>query len=64
MRGSRLDLKQKILGRANAQPGAVWTAAGFFDLGGRAAIDEALQRLMSPFSRPGASSACLIGVPS
>lgn len=45
MRGSSLDLKQRILDRASAQPGAVWTPVDFLDLGGRAAVDKALQRL-------------------
>jgi len=45
MRGSSLDLKQKILNRVIGQPGAVWTPVDFLDLGGRAAVDKALQRL-------------------
>ena len=45
MRGSSLDLKQKILDRITAQPGAAWTPADFLDFGGRAAVDKALQRL-------------------
>ena len=45
MRGTSLDLKQKILDRVGTQLGAVWTPVDFIDLGGRAAIDKALQRL-------------------
>ena len=45
MRGSSLDLKQKILDRVSTQSGAVWTPVDFLDLGGRAAVDKALQRL-------------------
>jgi len=45
MRGSSLDLKQKILDRVCAQSGSVWTPVDFLNLGGRAAIDKALQRL-------------------
>ncbi len=45
MRGSNLDLKRKILDRVGAQPGAVWTPVDFLDLGARAAVDKALQRL-------------------
>ncbi len=45
MRGSNLDLKQKVLDRVGDQPGAVWTPVDFLDLGGRAAVDKALQRL-------------------
>lgn len=47
MRGSRLDLKQKILDRVSTQSGAVWTPVDFLDLAARAAVDKALQRLAS-----------------
>ena len=45
MRGPNLDLKPKILDRVAGQPGAVWTPSDFLDLGARAAVDKALQRL-------------------
>jgi len=46
MRGRTLDLRRQILDRVNA-PGAgpVWTPVDFLDLGPRAAVDKALQRL-------------------
>jgi hypothetical protein len=48
MRGPTLDLKRRILERANASStGAVWTPIDFLDLGPRAAVDKALQRLAS-----------------
>ncbi len=66
MRGSSLDLKQKILDRVSAQPGAVWTPVDCLDLGGRAAVDKALQRLATDgdlhrldrglYHRPGGNS--------
>ena len=40
-----LDLKRGILDRIQAQPGRVWTAVDLLDLGPRAAVDKALQRL-------------------
>lgn len=43
----KLDLKLMILTRnADGDPGSVWTAADFFDLGTRDAIDKVLQRLV------------------
>jgi hypothetical protein len=45
MRGPSLDLKHKILNRISTQPGSVWTPIDFLDLGARAAVDKALQRL-------------------
>jgi uncharacterized protein DUF6088 len=45
MRGPSLDLKQKILNRISTQAGSVWTPVDFLDLGARAAVDKALQRL-------------------
>ena len=44
-RGQALDLKRGILDRIHAQPGRVWTPVDFLDLGPRAAVDKALQRL-------------------
>jgi hypothetical protein len=44
-RGPALDLTSRILDRAAAQPTQVWTPIDFLDLGPRAAIDKALQRL-------------------
>ena len=44
-RGQALDLKRGILHRIQAQPGRVWTAVDLLDLGPRAAVDKALQRL-------------------
>lgn len=38
-------LKSRILARAGEQPAAVWTPVDFLDLGSRAAVDKALQRL-------------------
>lgn len=45
LRGPALQLKSAVLDRIQAQPGRVWTAIDFLDLGPRAAIDKALQRL-------------------
>jgi len=45
MRGPTTDLKSQILARATATPTAVWTPIDFLDLGKRAAVDKALQRL-------------------
>jgi len=44
-RGQALDLKRGILHRIRTQPGRVWTAVDLLDLGPRAALDKALQRL-------------------
>lgn len=44
-RGQALDLKTQIQSRIATQPGAVWTPVDFLDLGPRAAVDKALQRL-------------------
>ena len=44
-RGRFLDLRARIFGRITAQPGIVWTPVDFLDLGPRAAVDKALQRL-------------------
>jgi Family of unknown function (DUF6088) len=44
-RGPALDLAAQIDGRVTAQPGKVWTPVDFLDLGSRAAVDKALQRL-------------------
>ncbi|MGH8697476.1 MAG: DUF6088 family protein, partial [Burkholderiales bacterium] len=45
MRGPSLDLQSRILDRVMSTPGAVWTPIDFLDLGPRAAVDKALQRL-------------------
>jgi len=39
------DLKTRILERIQSTPDAVWTPADFVDIGNRAAVDKALQRL-------------------
>ena len=44
-RGQALGLRTQIQNRVAAQPGAVWTAIDLLDLGPRAAVDKALQRL-------------------
>ena len=44
-RGHALDLKTQIQSRIATQPGAVWTPVDFLDVGPRAAVDKALQRL-------------------
>ena len=44
-RGPALDLGPKIDARVTDQPGRVWTPVDFLDLGPRAAVDKALQRL-------------------
>lgn len=44
-RGQALDLKTQIQARIRTQPAAVWTPTDFLDLGPRAAVDKALQRL-------------------
>jgi hypothetical protein len=46
MRGPKLDLKARILDRVDSGLGAVWTPVDFLDLGARAAVDKALQRLV------------------
>ena len=47
LRGSALNLRYGILGRIQAQAGRVWTPFDFLDLGPRAAVDKALQRLVA-----------------
>jgi hypothetical protein len=44
-RGQALDLRSQIHNRIATQPGTVWTPIDFLDLGPRAAVDKALQRL-------------------
>ena len=44
-RGSALRLKESILLRVHSHSGRVWTPVDFLDLGPRAAVDKALQRL-------------------
>jgi len=46
MRGPSLDLKPQILDRIKAAPDVVWTPIDFLDIGARAAVDKALQRLV------------------
>ena len=46
IRGTGLDLTQRILGRIKARSSQVWTPVDFLDLGPRAAVDKALQRLV------------------
>lgn len=41
------DLKTRILARIKSRPDAVWTPADFIDIGTRAAVDKALQRLVA-----------------
>jgi len=45
-RGPALDLKHRILDRIQDQADQVWTPVDFLDLGPRAAVDKALQRLV------------------
>ena len=45
LRGPSLDARSAILDRIAATPARVWTPVDFLDLGPRAAIDKALQRL-------------------
>jgi len=45
-RGLSLDLKRRILNRMREVAARVWTPSDFLDLGSRAAIDKALQRLV------------------
>ncbi len=44
-RGVSLDLTSQILDRVGGSPAHVWTPIDFLDLGPRAAVDKALQRL-------------------
>jgi hypothetical protein len=44
-RGLALNLRGSILDRIQAHAGRVWTPVDFLDLGPRAAVDKALQRL-------------------
>lgn len=44
-RGPSLDARSTVLDRIAATPAKVWTPVDFLDLGPRAAIDKALQRL-------------------
>lgn len=41
------DLKARILARIQSTPESVWTPADFADMGGRAAVDKTLQRLVA-----------------
>jgi hypothetical protein len=45
-RGPALDLMAQIVDRAAARPAEVWTPVDFLDLGPRAAVGKALQRLV------------------
>jgi len=45
-RGPALDLTAQIVDRAAAHPAQVWTPVDFLDLGPRAAVGKALQRLV------------------
>lgn len=45
-RGPALDLRNRILDRIKPKAGQVWTPVDFLDLGPRAAVDKALQRLV------------------
>jgi hypothetical protein len=45
-RGPALDLTAQIVDRAAARPAQVWTPVDFLDLGPRAAVGKALQRLV------------------
>ena len=45
LRGPSIDARSAILDRIAATPAGVWTPVDFLDLGPRAAIDKALQRL-------------------
>ena len=47
VRGPSLDARSTVLGRIAATPAKVWTPVDFLDLGPRAAIDKALQRLVT-----------------
>ena len=41
------DLRSRLLARIAANPDGVWTPGDFVDLGGRAAVDKTLQRLVA-----------------
>lgn len=41
------DLRSRLLARITSRPDEVWTPGDFADLGGRAAIDKSLQRLVA-----------------
>src|SRR5260370_26988894 len=41
------DLKPRILARIQSVPDSVWTPTDFADIGSRAAVDKALQRLVA-----------------
>lgn len=41
------DLRTRLLGRIASRPDEVWTPGDFADLGGRAAVDKTLQRLVA-----------------
>lgn len=45
-RSAKSDLHAKILARTDLRPDAVWTPVDFLDLGPRATVDKALQRLV------------------
>ncbi len=40
------DLRSRLLDRIASDPEMVWTPSDFADLGSRAAVDKALQRLV------------------
>jgi hypothetical protein len=44
--GLNTDLRARLLDRIASDPEAVWTPSDFADLGSRAAVDKALQRLV------------------
>src|SRR6266508_2016355 len=44
-RGQALDLRNQLQSRVATRPYSVWTPVDFLDLGPRAAVDKALQRL-------------------
>lgn len=46
MRGPTIDLKFQMTERVTASPSMVWTPIDFLDLGARAAVDKALQRMV------------------
>lgn len=45
--GRASDIKSLVLDRVQSAPDTVWTPADFADLGSRAAVDKALQRLVA-----------------
>jgi hypothetical protein len=45
-RGQALNLNRQIVTRISDKPASVWTPVDFLDLGPRAAVDKALQRLV------------------